>query len=102
MSSRCTGQHLFGGSNRVLPEWRTQIVYHANELLQSVFFDGRRVWMSPLLPNPKYISCRWILVLFGDKVSQTNVLSFDRINDISARILGGKLPPDPVPYAYDQ
>ena len=42
--------HL-GESNRVLPEWRTQIVCHAappgrknnNELLQSVFFDGNRV-----------------------------------------------------------
>ena len=48
---RRTGQHLFGGSNRVLPEWRTQIVCHApppgrknnNELLQSLFVDGRRV-----------------------------------------------------------
>ena len=48
---RRTGQHPFVGSNRVLPEWRTQIVCHAappgrknnNELLQSLFFDGRRV-----------------------------------------------------------
>ena len=31
------------GSNRVLPERRTQIVCHASELLQSLFFDGRRV-----------------------------------------------------------
>ena len=42
------GQHPF--SNRVLPEWRTQIVCHAasprrknNELLLCLFFDGRRV-----------------------------------------------------------
>ena len=28
-SHRRTGQHPFGGSNRVLPEWRTQIVCHA-------------------------------------------------------------------------
>ena len=48
---RRMGQHPFGGSNRVLPEWRTQIVCHAappgrnnnNELLQCLFFDGRRV-----------------------------------------------------------
>ena len=26
---RRMGQHPFGGSNRVLPEWRTQIVCHA-------------------------------------------------------------------------
>ena len=26
---RRTGQHPFGGSNRVLPEWRTQLVCHA-------------------------------------------------------------------------
>ena len=48
---RRTGQHPFGGSNRVLPEWQTQIVCHAapsgrknhNELLQCLVFDGRRV-----------------------------------------------------------
>ena len=48
---RYTGQHPFGGSNRVLPEWRTQIVClvalpgrkNNNELLQSLFFDGCRV-----------------------------------------------------------
>ena len=28
-TSRRTGQHSFGGSHRVLPEWRTQIVCHA-------------------------------------------------------------------------
>ena len=40
-----------GGSNRVLPEWRTQIVCHAgppgrknnNELLQCLIVDHRRV-----------------------------------------------------------
>ena len=26
---RRTGEHPFGGSNRVLPEWRTQLVCHA-------------------------------------------------------------------------
>ena len=42
---RRTGQHPFGGSNRVLPEWRTQLVCYAprqgeknnNELLKSLF-----------------------------------------------------------------
>ena len=42
---RRTGQHPFGGSNRVLPEWRTQLVCHAappggknnDELLQCLF-----------------------------------------------------------------
>ena len=41
-----TGQHPFGGSNRVLPEWQTQIICQApppgennnNVLLQSLFF----------------------------------------------------------------
>ena len=56
--------------------------------------------MSHLLPHPKRISGRWILVPFGDTVSQTNVLSFARINVVAARIggsnlpeLGGQLPP---------
>ena len=47
---RRTGQHPFGGSNQVLPEWRTQIVCHAappgrtnNELLQCLFFYDRYV-----------------------------------------------------------
>ena len=42
---RRTGEHPFGGSNRVLPEWRKQLVCHAappgrknnNELLQRLF-----------------------------------------------------------------
>ena len=42
---RRTGEHPFGGSNRVLPEWRTQLVCHAappgrknnNELTQCLF-----------------------------------------------------------------
>ena len=42
---RRTGEHPFGGSNRVLPEWRKQLVCHAappgrknnNELLQCLF-----------------------------------------------------------------
>ena len=55
--------------------------------------------MSPLLPHPKHISGRWILVPFGDTVSQTNVLSFARINVVVARI-GGSTDP-PIPYAYD-
>ncbi len=72
---RRTGEHPFGGSNRVLPEWRTQLVCHAappgrknnNELLQCLFLtvvDYIR-WTSPLLPHPKCISGRWILVPFG-------------------------------------
>ena len=44
---RRTGQHPFGGSNKVLPECRTQIVCHEeknnNELLQCQFLDDRRV-----------------------------------------------------------
>ena len=51
-TSRRSGQHSFGGSHRVLPEWRTQIVCHAappgrnnnNELLQCLFYySGRAV-----------------------------------------------------------
>ena len=42
---RRTGEHPFGGSNRVLPEWRKQLVCHAappgrknnDELLQCLF-----------------------------------------------------------------
>ena len=42
---RRTGEHPFGGSNRVLPEWRKQLVCHAappgrknnNELLHCLF-----------------------------------------------------------------
>ena len=37
----------------------------------------------------------------GDTVSQTNVLSFARINVVYLPELGGQLPPlTPVPYAY--
>ena len=89
ISHRRTGQHPFAGSNRVLPKWRTPIVFtrprqgekHINEL-----------YCTHLLPHPKCISGRWILVPFGD----TNVLSFARINVVSVQILGGKLPPDPL------
>ena len=55
-----------------------------------------------MLPHPRRISGRWILVPFGDTVSQTNVLSFARINVVSARIggggvrVGGQLTPRPV------
>ena len=46
---------------------------------------------------PEHISGRWILVPFGDTVSQTNVLSFARINAVSALILGDQLSlPDPL------
>ena len=60
-TSRRTGQHSFGGSHRVLPEWRTQIVCHAappgrnnnNELLQFLFYDsGRAVPDERLLCYP--------------------------------------------------
>ena len=45
ITHRRTGEHPFGGSNRVLPEWRKQLVCHAappgrknnNELLQCLF-----------------------------------------------------------------
>ena len=48
-----------------------------------------------LLPYPKRFSGRWILVPFGDTFSQTNVLSFARINVVSPRIEGGvNCPPD--------
>ena len=48
---RRTGQHPFGGSNRVLPEWRTQLLCHAappgRKKYQSTIavpiFDGRRL-----------------------------------------------------------
>ena len=52
--------------------------------------------------NPKCISGRWILVPFGDTVSQTNVLSFARIHVLSAWFLGVQPPltPPPPPYAY--
>ena len=55
----------------------------------------KKITMSycTLLPHPKLISGRWILVPFGDSVSQTHVLYFARINVVSARILGGQLPP---------
>ena len=44
------GQHPFGGgSNRVLPEWRTQLVCHAapperknKKIIAMPIFDGRR------------------------------------------------------------
>ena len=49
--------------------------------------------------TPKCISGRWILVPFRDTVCQTNVLSFARINVVSARILGQLPPITPVPYA---
>ena len=65
-----------------------------NELLQCLFFNGRRVgprWTSPWLSHPKRISGRWILVPFGDAVSSTNVLSFAQINVVSVRILVGQL-----------
>ena len=88
---RRTGQHPFGGSNRVLPDWRTQIVCHAappgrknKELLQWVFFDGRKV-----VPDERLLC----YPTRNDTVSQTNVLSFARINVISARMLGDQLPP---------
>ena len=66
-----------------------------NEVLQCLFFDGRRVVPDERLlcyPARKCISGRWILVPFGDTPSQTNVLCFARINVVSARILGGQLP----------
>ena len=61
--------------------------------------DGRRVGPDEcLLCYParnvyqlgfvSIISGRWIRAPFGDTVSQTNVLSFARINVVSARILG--------------
>ena len=45
VTHRRTGEHPFGGSNRVLPEWRTQLVCHAappgrknnDELTQCLF-----------------------------------------------------------------
>ena len=40
------------------------------------------------------------IVPFGNTVNQTNVLSFARINVVSARILGGQTPLNPRPYAY--
>ena len=108
-----TGQHPFGGSNRVLPEWQTQIVCQAAPpgrkkiimyYCRAYFFDRLT---CPLLLHPKCISGRWILVPFGDEVSQTNVLSFARIIVVSVRMLGDQLPrpptPDPrppIPYTY--
>ena len=112
---RRTGEHPFGGSNRVLPEWQKQLVCHAgppgrknnNELLQCLFLtvvDYTR-WTSPLLTHPKCISGRWILVPFGvtQLVKQMccllpeYVLSFARINVISARIGGSTDPPSRTP-----
>ena len=113
---RRTGEHPFGGSNRVLPEWRKQLVCHAappgrknnNELLQCLFLTvvdryPRRLYpmTSPLLPQPKCISGRWILVPFGvtQLVKQMccllpeYVLSFARINVMYLPELGGQLPP---------
>ena len=49
----------------------------------------------PLLSNPKCIPGRWILVPFGDTVSQSNVLSFARINVVS-NWGGGATDPRPV------
>ena len=47
------------------------------------------------------MSGRWKLVPFGDTVSQTNVLSFARLNVVPAQILGGQLRPlTPIPYTY--
>ena len=49
------------------------------------------------LTHPKRISGRWILVQFGDTVSQTNVLIFARINMSYLPELGGQLPPPDPP-----
>ena len=68
-----------------------------NELLQCLVFDGRRT--PPLLPHPNVCQVDGYLfhsmTQLGLMVSQTNVVSFARINIVSARILGGQLPPDP-------
>ena len=105
-----TGQHPFGGQTEFCLNGKHKLFVkrprqgekNNNVLLQSLFFDRLT---CPLLLHPKCISCRWILVPFGDAVSQTNVLSFARIIVVSVRMLGGQLPPlprppTPIPYAY--
>ena len=71
------------------------------ELLQSLFFDGKRVIPDErlLCHTTRDVSGRWILVPFGDTVSlKINVLSFARINvALSDRIGGTTDPPDPIP-----
>ena len=106
--------HLGGGVKpsfaRIMPEWRTQIVFTwprtNNELLQCLFFDGRRIVSDERLPE--HYPTRNVSQVDGylfrsmtQLLSQTDVLSFARINVVSARILGGQLPLlTPIPYAY--
>ena len=106
-----TGQHPFGESNKGLPEWRTQIVCNAaqpvrkndNELLQCLFFDDRRVVLyERLLCYPTRNVSQVDGYLFRYIISQTNVMSFARINVVSARMFGVSTTPPltPAPYAY--
>ena len=67
-----------------------------NKRLQCLFFDSRRVVSDErLLCYPP--EGRWILVPFGEPVSQTNMLSFARINVVSVRIIGRGNTPAPMP-----
>ena len=89
---RRTGQHPFGGSNRILPEYRTRIVFTRprqgekdyNELLQCIFLYVRR-----LVPDESLLL---ILVPFGDTVSPTNTV-FDVITELFAYVIMGKKTP---------
>ena len=72
---------------------------NSNELLQCLFVDGRRaVPDERLLCYPTRKVSQVDGYLFRSvTVSQTNVLSFARINVVSARILGGvNCTPPPV------
>ena len=108
---RRTGQHPFGDQTEFCQNGEHKLFVkrprqeEKNELLQC-HFDGLRVgpstqWASPLLPHPKRISGRWILVPFGETFSQTNVLYFARINVVGPYLpeFGGSTasPPPPAP-----
>ena len=69
---------------------RTQIVCHAAP-------SWRKQKLTVAVPIFYGHRVRWILVPFGHTVSQTNVLSFARINFVSARIGGSTDPPSRTP-----
>ena len=78
-----------------------------NELLQCLFLTFVEYYpmnVSFVNPPEMYVRKMDTCSVRGDTVSQTNVLSFARINVVYLPELGGQLPPPPwppVPYAYE-